>query len=243
MNSTDNTGSEVLNVISKANRFNRWMYQTIKPYVKGSTLEIGSGIGNISSFFLNDNISITLSDTDQKYIDILRNRFYRHNSLNSILAVDLEHSAFESTYPELKEKFDTVFLLNVLEHIKNDHLAINNIHYLLKPGGCIVILTPAYSFLFSALDRALGHYRRYTTSSLNSLLIESELISLKSFYFNFLGIIAWLYGKLLRLKTIPANEMSFFNKLVPIARFIDKILFRKAGLSVIIVGQKKQVNC
>lgn len=242
MKSTDNTGTEVLNVISKANRFNRWMYQTIKPYVKGSALEIGSGIGNISSFFLNDNVSITLSDTEQRYIDILRNRFTGHKSINSILSINLEHSTFESTYAELKEKFDTVFLLNVIEHIKNDQLAIDNIRFLLKPGGYIIILTPAYSFLFSTLDKALGHHRRYTAASLNSLLIESGLISLKSFYFNFLGIIAWFYGKLLRLKTIPANEMSFFNKIVPIAKFIDKILFRKAGLSVVIIGQKHHVN-
>ena len=216
------------------------MYQTIKPYVKGNTLEIGSGIGNLSSFFLNDNISITLSDTESEYIDILNKRFNEHKSIKAILSINLEDSSFETKYSELKEKFDTVFLLNVLEHIKDDELAIRNIRFLLKPGGTILILSPAYSFLFSALDRALGHHRRYTTVSLKTLLTESGLMSMKSFYFNFIGIIAWFYGKLLRLKTIPAGEMSFFNRLVPIGKFIDKITFGTAGLSAIIVGKKNQ---
>lgn len=239
LNSTDNTGKEILRVISGANRFNRWMYQTIKPYIKGNTLEIGSGIGNLSSFFLNDNISITLSDTEQEYINILNKKIGSHKNLQSILSINLEQSSFENTYMDMKEKFDTVFLLNVLEHIKDDELALRNIHFLLKPGGTILILSPAYSFLFSSLDRALGHHRRYTTESLKTLLTKSGIIPLKSFYFNFIGIIAWLYAKILRLKTIPAGEMSLFNRLVPIGRLIDKILFRKAGLSAIIVGKKR----
>ena len=212
----------------------------IKPYVNGNTLEIGSGIGNLSSFFLNDNIPITLSDTEEEYIDILRKRFNGHRNLKSIISINLEHPTFDRRYPEMKEKFDTVFLLNVLEHIKDDELAIRNIRFLLKPGGTILILSPAYSFLYSALDQALGHHRRYTTDSLKTLLSRSGLITFKSFYFNFIGVIAWLYGKILRLKTIPAGEMSMFNRLVSIGKFIDKIIFRKAGLSAIIVGQKDQ---
>lgn len=238
MTSTDNTGSEILKVISGANNFNRWMYQAIKPYINGNTLEIGSGIGNLSSLFLNDNISITLSDTELEYIDTLSKRFSEQKSLKSIVSINLEHSSFEDTYPEMKEKFETVFLLNVLEHIKDDKLAIRNILFLLKPGGTILILSPAYSFLFSDLDRALGHHRRYTKARLKTLLTESGFIPMKSFYFNFMGIIAWLYGKILRLKTIPAGEMRFFNRLVPIAKFIDKIVFKKAGLSAIIVAKK-----
>lgn len=240
MASTDNTGKEILNVIAGANCFNHWMYQTIKPYITGNTLEIGSGIGNLSAFFLKDNISITLSDTEQEYIEILKKKFGGNKNLKSIISINLEHSSLEKTHPDLKEKFDTVFLLNVLEHINDDHLAINNIHFLLKPGGIIVILTPAYPFLFSKLDLALGHHRRYTTGKLKLLLSESGLISIKSFYFNLLGIPAWVYGKIFCLKTIPAGEMRLFNRIVPIARLIDKITFRKAGLSAIIVGKKDQ---
>ena len=56
----DLEGLETLSVIEKANKFNKWMYETIKPYSKGRILEIGCGIGNISEFFINDNFDIVL---------------------------------------------------------------------------------------------------------------------------------------------------------------------------------------
>lgn len=239
MASIKNTGKEILDVVGRADRFNEWMYQTIKPFIKGNILEIGSGIGNLSSFFIKDNFQITLSDNEQEYVDLLKTRFKNNNSVNSIERIDLEHPEFERIFPELKEKFDTVFLLNVLEHIMKDQAAINNCMSFLKPGGQLLILTPAYSFLYSSLDKALGHYRRYTIENLNKLIDSSGLIKLHSFYFNFLGIFAWFYGKIFQLKTIPAKEMQFFNQLTPFAKIIDKIIFRKAGLSVICVAKKR----
>ena len=51
----DKEGLNTLETISKADKFNRWMFDTISPYCKGRILEIGSGIGNISQFFINVN--------------------------------------------------------------------------------------------------------------------------------------------------------------------------------------------
>lgn len=50
----DILGYSILKSISGADKFNRWMYETIKPFCKGRILEIGGGIGNISQYFLND---------------------------------------------------------------------------------------------------------------------------------------------------------------------------------------------
>lgn len=238
MTSTNNTGEEILHVIANADRFNRWMYQAIRPFVKGNTLEIGSGIGNLSAFFLNDGTTISLSDAEKNYVEILHKKFYGFKNLHSIFTIDLENPAFETTHFDLKEQFDTIFLLNVLEHIDNDKQALQNIRFLLKPEGTIIILTPAYKFLYSALDRSLGHYRRYTSGQLIRLVTESGYESQKKFYFNFLGVFAWLYGKLFRLKTIPPRNMGFYNKLVPVAKTLDGITFKKAGLSIIIVAKK-----
>ena len=71
----DAEGLETLLAISKADRFNKWMYETIQPYVKGNILEIGSGIGNISQYFLDDQQQITISDLRENYLDFLRNEF------------------------------------------------------------------------------------------------------------------------------------------------------------------------
>ena len=79
----------------------------------------------------------------------------------------------------------------------------------------------------------------YTSTSLKSKIIAGDFSVRKSFYFNFLGIFAWLYGKILRIKVLPSSEMSFFNKLVPLGKVLDKIVFNKIGLSAIVVAKKQ----
>lgn len=238
MNPTDNTGNETLNVIADADKFNNWMYQTIKPFAYGSILEVGSGIGNISKYFIRNNYSITLSDVDEFYLNHLKNDFLNNSNVKDFISIDLQKKDFQTEYENLKESFDTIIMLNVLEHLEDDTYAIENCRYMLKENGSFIVLVPAYSFLYSAMDKALNHFRRYTSKSLKRKIIAGNFFVEKSFYFNFLGIFAWIYGKVLKIKIIPSSEMSFFNKLVPFGKFLDKIVFKKAGLSTIVVAKK-----
>ena len=168
----DEKGYQTLEVIAKADKFNQWMFETIRPYCRGSILEIGSGIGNISRFFIQNGYSITLSDTDEDYIDQLKKTFKETN----VHPIDLVHGDFQEKYARLFQTYDTVIFLNVLEHIDNDEQAIENCRYLLKPGGSLVVLVPAYSFLFSKMDRELQHHRRYTSKKLFILASKKKFI-------------------------------------------------------------------
>jgi 2-polyprenyl-3-methyl-5-hydroxy-6-metoxy-1,4-benzoquinol methylase len=234
MNAQDDIGYQTLEVISKADKFNRWMYDTIRPYCHGNILEIGSGIGNISKFFIQNGSSITLSDTDESYFKKLKTSFSKTN----IASIDLVDENFTGKYSHLFQKFDTVIFLNVLEHVNDDGLAIDNCKQFLKQGGSLVILVPAYSFLYSLMDKELHHHRRYTAKKLSALVSEKKLIVKKLFYFNALGIFAWMYGKIFKLNAIPSKKMNLFNQLVPVAKLMDRMILSKAGLSVIIVAQK-----
>jgi 2-polyprenyl-3-methyl-5-hydroxy-6-metoxy-1,4-benzoquinol methylase len=230
----DERGYQTLEVIAKADKFNQWMFETIRPYCHGHVLEIGSGIGNISRLFLRARYSITLSDSDEFYVDQLKKNFAGAD----IVSIDLVHENFHEKYAHLFQAFDTVVYLNVLEHIKDDDQAIENCRRLLKPGGSMVVLVPAYDFLFSKMDKELQHYRRYTSKKLAALVSKKNFFVKKLFYFNALGILAWMYGKFFGLQSIPPKKMGLFDDMVPLAKFIDRILFRKAGLSVIMVAQK-----
>jgi hypothetical protein len=71
-------------------------------------------------------------------------------------------------------------------------------------------------------------------------LIQSDFKILRQQYFNFLGMTAWLIvNKILGRKKLSRNSMATFNKLVPVAKLLDKIIAFKAGVSIIVVGQKK----
>jgi len=232
----DNEGWETLDAIAAADKFNQWMYQTIKQYCGGKILEIGSGIGNISRFFIDDKANITLSDIRTVYCDVLKKKF---PGADDVIEMNLTHPSFDTEYSQFLGEYDTVFALNVVEHIKDDVMAVKNCHKLLKPNGRLVILVPAYADLYNRFDRELEHFRRYTGKRLNSLLVSGNFRIQHSQYFNFMGIPGWyISGKLQKNKTIPKGQMSLYNKFVPVFKLVDKLLFNKVGLSVISVGIK-----
>jgi len=142
----DIVGSATLTIISGAKKFNKWMYEEIKPHLNGLVLELGSGTGNISEFLLEDNLEVFLSDYNTSYIDYLEKKFSGYSNLREVLSIDLQDPHFEKKYEFLYEKFDAIFLLNVIEHLKDDLTAVSNCHFMLKSGGHLILLAPAFNF-------------------------------------------------------------------------------------------------
>ncbi len=236
----DKEGFETLDVISEADNFNDWMYNTIKPYCKGKILEIGSGLGNISSYFIKDNFNIFLTDIRDNYCDELKRKFSTNKNVIGIENIDLVDPDFDTKYAQHLNSFDTVFALNVIEHIEDDTLAIKNCKKLLSKGGRLIILVPAYQKLYNTFDKELYHYRRYTSKQMENIFSKNEITIKKSFYFNFLGIFGWyISGKMMHKKIIPKSQMNFYNKIVFIAKILDIISLKKIGLSSIVIGEKK----
>lgn len=235
----DNEGYETLEVISRADNFNKWMFDIIEPYCYGNIIEIGSGIGNISRFFIEEGYAITLSDIRDNYCSFLKQHFESFNNLEKIYKIDLIDPDFKQNYKFIKGKFDTLFSLNVIEHIENDELALENAKFLLKKGGNIIILVPAFQNLFNGFDVSLDHYRRYTKKTLKELFVKCEIKILSMRYFNFIGMIGWfLSGKIHKTKILPLWQMRLFNHLVPLFRVFDTLARKYFGLSLIAFGKK-----
>lgn len=233
----DEEGLQTLEAISQAEKFNNWMYETIAPYCNGKTLEIGSGIGNISNQFIKNGYNLTVSDIRDNYCSYLSDHY--HDQVDDIVKIDIIDPDFDSAHKNLFGSFDTVFALNIVEHVKDDKLALENCKKLLKPGGNLVILVPAYQSLYNNFDKELEHYRRYTLSSLEKIFVANDLEIVHKQYFNFFAILGWWFsGSILRKKTIPEGQMKLYDLLVPIFRLIDKILLNKIGISAIIIGKK-----
>ena len=235
----DIEGMATLEAISNAPLFNEWMYRVTSSRLTGHILEIGSGIGNISEQYLNDGRKLMLSDIRDNYCQYLKQKFEHEPTCEGIQELDLVHSNFEEEYMDLLGRFDGVFALNVVEHIENDNLAIANAYKLLRKGGRLVILVPAYQSLFNEFDRSLEHYRRYTEGGLKGIFEKNNFQIVHSQYFNFAAIAGWWFsGNVLKKKTIPVGQMQIYNMLVPVFRIIDKMIFNKVGISVIVEGIK-----
>lgn len=86
------------------------------------------------------------------------------------------------------ESYDVICAFDVLEHIAGDRQTLANIKTGLKPGGYLLLTVPAYPWLFSSHDQALGHERRYTKKNLIKKLHEAGLVMVTIGYWN-----AWLF--------------------------------------------------
>lgn len=243
-NTADLAGLQTLQSIASATSFNAWMYQTIRPYIKGRVLELGSGIGNISDQLVSEFSAITLSDYNPAYCEYLVNRFQSTKQVEAVLSIDLQDPAFFETNQPYQNSFDTIILLNVIEHLANDRQCVHNCSFLLRNGGHLIVLAPAYRLLYSALDKEIGHYRRYTKNGLARLLAQNGFGVVQKQYFNLMGIGGWLFfNKLLGRKVITKGSMKNFDRLVPLARWLDRAIGHRLGLSAIVVGKKTGQPC
>ncbi len=237
----DLEGLETLESISAAPAFNEWMYDTISKNLQGEILEIGSGIGNISEYFIRDGKSITLSDIRENYLNYLRHRFEGESIVKDIMSLDAVAPNFDTRFKEYFGKFDGIFALNVVEHIEDDTLALENMAKLLKPGGRMVILVPAHQWLYNEFDKSLEHYRRYSKPMLVKCFKDAGLEPKHSQFFNMAGIPGWfLSGSVLKKKIISTSQMKLYNSLVPLFKICEGITGYNIGLSVIVEGIKKE---
>ncbi len=93
-----------------------------------------------------------------------------------IVGGDAEHIPFDDG------TFDLVTAFDVLEHLENDRDGLAEIRRVLKPAGHLLLTVPAYRFLWSVHDEALGHRRRYVASEIHSLLNTSGFVSIRRSY-------------------------------------------------------------
>lgn len=235
----DAEGLETLQAIKEADAFNRWMYEQIASFIESPVLEIGSGIGNISKCCLNEGHSLVMTDIRTEYIDFLKENFSEQQQ--NIVRLDLVDENFDEKHKSQFGKFKTVFALNVIEHIENDRLAIYNATKLLCDGGKLIVLVPAHAMLYNKIDRNLFHFKRYGFRDLSELMQAAPLKLEIVKGFNGLGIAAWVYGGLFsRNGVIAGGDMKLYNRLVPIAKWIDRLTFFKLGLSLIAVSRKAE---
>ena len=98
--------------------------------------------------------------------------------------LDVRDGALPDDIPVADAWADAVLLLDVIEHLDDDHAGLRGALRTLRPGGVMVITVPAYPWLWSGHDVALGHRRRYTASTLRSVVARAGLSLAHVGYFN-----------------------------------------------------------
>ena len=227
-------GKVTLDAIEQAPKFNRWMYESVKPWLGKRVAELGCGRGNLSNFFRKHE-TVMLTDYRDDYLDPLRAKWGLKKNLSF---AKLDMSQREDYGVLTKFEPDSVVFLNVLEHIEDDRAVLRNL-FDHVPSGCrLAILVPFGMSLYSDFDKELGHFRRYEKGELEGKMREAGFTVEHQFYFNKAGKLAWFVANTLgKRKSLTPLQLRIYNFLTPAFRVWDKIA-PGTGLSTIAICRK-----
>ena len=214
----------------------RWIIGRALPYIRGDVLELGVGAGIQVPFYRKKATSILGVDYNEELLSL----FVEHHGGQNVAAQKCD---LRGDWRELGDKrFDTILAMDVVEHFEDDAVFVEKAVRLLKPQGKFIMKVPAQSSLFSSVDEASGHYRRYDPDDIERLSKALNVVVVESSYMNPFG--AWLYrrkkgAKTNFSKTIAPWKLRLGNLGIPFLRVLDSFQFLK-GLSYVVVFERRE---
>jgi SAM-dependent methyltransferase len=224
---------ETLDNLDGADQYVDWIYALVSPHLGKDVLEAGAGHGTFTEL-LRDSRRVVVCDPSARCAALLRERFESDPTV-VILNTDL-HGAID------EGPFDSVVMINVLEHVEDDAAALRDAFAGLRPGGRLILWVPAMDWLYSDLDRRFGHHRRYHLKQLRRLLADTGFDAAELRYVNALGAFGWwLMAKQLKRRPTSAASVQLFDRLVvPVQRRIDEKTRLPWGQSIFAVGVRPE---
>ncbi|HEV2253152.1 MAG TPA: methyltransferase [Streptosporangiaceae bacterium] len=225
------TQCDVLVALSECRNHRRWFAEFARPYLGDHPIEIGSGLGDYAREWIPQVKRFTATDADEAMVVGLKRELADcpHVDVRQIWLPTMaaaEHSCLIS--------------YNVLEHIEDDVEALRSMAGLVRQGGYVVLVCPAFRFAMSPVDIATGHVRRYTKRTMRTALTAAglEVVDLK--YANSLGLICYYaFTSLLRQQPSTGATMIFYDRVVvPVVHGAERLIRRPPfGQSVVAVAR------
>ena len=221
----------VLEELEDAKNYSAWIIELIAPHISGRILEVGAGRGTYSTYFA-DRGHLTALEPSQANSVALRERLKDYPNV-VVVTAQLDGTAAPGSY-------DTVVLLNVLEHIPDDHQALGDIYESLAPGGKMVLWVPAFEALYGKFDQRIGHYRRYRRNELLALVHHVGFQQVTARYTNLPGYFAWwLVVRVLGRAPTAGRLASIYDRyFIPVIRRVERFVRPPIGQSLLVVAQR-----
>ncbi|MGH9349077.1 MAG: class I SAM-dependent methyltransferase [Vicinamibacterales bacterium] len=234
----DRYAAEDLEIMQEARRYAGHVFDLFRNHIGTRVLEVGCGIGTMSRRLVEIAGSVVAIEPNAACADVA------HQALGN-------HSRFELRRCHLEEcdraelaahRFDTVFCVNVLEHIEDDVAALQAFRDVIEPGGRVLVFVPALQAAYGPLDAALGHHRRYSKRSLAKAFAGAGLDLLTLRYTNPIGLLGWMFAAhVIRSTRHSLAQIRLFESLVaPWALPLERVVPPPIGLSLVAVGAKRR---
>jgi methionine biosynthesis protein MetW len=149
--------------VARHELFAKWWSRYRQPRNRFRVLDVGCGTGNLLAY-LAKRTAIAPAG-----IDLFPNTlpYCRRRGIDAVGAADATALPFRA------DMFDFVIAQDVIEHVEDDVRALQEMYRVCAPGGMALVLAPAFTFLWSARDVRLHHYRRYTLNQIAQRLYEA----------------------------------------------------------------------
>jgi len=219
-----------LTIFAHATKWKEYYTSIIRPYFGKHVVEVGAGIGATSRGMCDG--------LQQEWICLepdpaLRSEIDRLISDGKLPPCCRTQSGFVSDLSPASP-VDTFIYIDVLEHIEDDRLELETAAAHLSPGGHLIVLSPAFNFLYSPFDKSIGHYRRYNKKMFSGLT-PSNCRAKKILYLDSIGLATSLVNRFLLSQSMPTvQQIKFWNTyLIPIAKIMDRIIGFSLGRSIL----------
>ena len=221
-----------LDALALARNYQRWVFESVRPYLGRRILEVGSGIGNMSQWLPAGEL-LVLTETDPSLVTLLRERApaYFGGRLPNVHVRELDAGAPLGAFAQYE--LDTIVSFNVLEHIEDDRAALARFAGVLRssraPARRLISFVPAQSWALSDLDRHYGHFRRYSGGRIREVSREiAPEATLTLTAFNALGLVGWVWNTtILRRTKIDARSVRAYDVICRYTRTADDFLCRR----------------
>ncbi len=228
----DYVGNE-LELFQFAVNWKTYFSSSFKKYIKGDVLEVGAGFGVNTKYLITPKTtSWTFIEPDAKLAGKISEYTANLNIPKEIIVGTMENIS--------TRKFDTIIYIDVLEHIEQSKEEIRKIKERLNTGGHLIILVPAFQFLYNEFDAKLGHFRRYNKPLLRSE-VNPVLSEIKMYYLDSCGLLASLVNKVfLKKAEINLAQVNLWDKvLIRFSKISDIFFFKSFGKSLIGIFEKR----
>ncbi len=232
----DDVGAITLRRMAGISHYNRWLHERFESHLGRRILEVGSGVGNQTRYFVNDRERIVASDIEPHYVRELVTLFEEQKHVR---VASFRFPLSEEEKADLRhEQIDTIVCMNVLEHIEDDRNTLKDFQTVLQPNGKMVLLVPSLKALYGTLDVALDHYRRYSRDELAELVKQSGFVVDDIRFVNRPGVFGWwLNSRVLKRRLLPKAQLSAFKWLMPLLR-LEERRPPSFGMSLLVIARK-----
>lgn len=227
-----------LEIIEVARRYGDHVFGLFCPFLGRRILEVGAGIGTMSRRLVAAADLVVAVEPNPNCLARLDAAMLGEPKF-TLLPCHLE----ECEVAELRRyRFDTVYCVNVLEHIHDDAAALRAFADVIEPGGHVLIYVPAIQAAYGPLDAELGHHRRYSKRTLSAAFAAAGLDLLMLRYTNPLGLLGWMYNShIAKSRHHSLAQVQLFERLVaPWALPLETLIPPPVGSSLMAVGRRSR---